>query len=347
VLKHFFIFYLCSVGMLSAAIPRPVDRSFSVQSSTFRSRVVVAEEADATRAYKAQPREVRRLMDRAIRHYTGETTAASAWASLVSTQDTVGIKVFSSPGGESGTRPAVVAAVIEGLLEAGVPARQIIVWDKQFSDLRRAGFLDLAERYQVRVASGAAAGYDESVSYESSLLGNLVWGDLEFSREGDEIGRRSFVTRLVTRDITRLISIAPLLNHNLAGTTGNILNVALGSVDNTLRFERHADRLAVAIPELYALPELGDRVVLNITDALICQFAGEQRTLLHYSTMLNQVWLSADPVALDVKAIRELERQREASRRRARRPAMEIYENAALLELGINDLRAVRIESAP
>jgi hypothetical protein len=347
VLKRFFLFYLCPIWILWAAAPRVSEPSFSLQSSVFRSRIVVAEEPGATQAFKAQPAEVRRLVDRAIQHHTGKQSAASAWGSLVSTQDTVGIKVFSNPGPESGTRPAVVAAVIEGLLAAGVPAQQIIVWDKQLSDLRRAGFMELGRRYQVRVASSASAGYDESAFYESSLIGNLVWGDLEFARDGDEVGRKSFVSRLITRDITKLISITPLLNHNLAGTTGNLLNLTLGSVDNTMRFERHADRLAVAIPELYALPELGDRVVLNITDALLCQYAGEQRSLLHYSTMLNQVWVSADPVALDVLAIRELERQRQTAQHRPRQPSIEVYKNAMLLELGISDLRAVRIERAP
>ena len=57
---------------------------------------------------------------------------------MLSTQDIVGIKVYSSPGADSGTRPAVVAAIIDGLLEAKLPPRNIIVWDKQAEDLRRA-----------------------------------------------------------------------------------------------------------------------------------------------------------------------------------------------------------------
>ena len=45
----------------------------------------------------------------------------------------------------------------------------------------------------------------------------------------------------------------------------------MGSVDNTIRFSTQIDRLVTAVPEIYALPILGDRVVLNIVDALAAQ----------------------------------------------------------------------------
>ena len=68
----------------------------------------------------------------------------------------------------------------------------------------------------------------------------------------------------------------------------------------------------MAVPEIYALPALGDRVALNITDALIGQYEGGARGLLHYSSVLNQLWFSRDPVALDTLAIKELDRERRA-----------------------------------
>jgi len=59
----------------------------------------------------------------------------------------------------------------------------------------------------------------------------------------------------------------------------------------------HSARFAV--PEIYALPVLSDRVALNIVDALICQYQGEERSLLHYTAALNQLRFSRDPVALE------------------------------------------------
>jgi hypothetical protein len=303
-----------------------------------RSRVVIAEEPGAAVAFIPQAEKIPAMIQRGLTHLTGKPTLASAWFSLVSTQDTVGLKVFSAPGPMGGTRPAVVEAVVKSLLAAGQPPRQIVVWDKHLSDLRQAGFFELAERFGVRVAGAAEAGYDEKAQpYESSLLGQLVWGDLEFGQKGDGVGRKSYVSKLVTQQMTKIINITPLLNHNFAGVSGNLWGLAMGSVDNTIRFENDAERLATSVPEIIALPALGDRVVLNIVDALICQYQGEEKTRLHDSAALNQLWFSADPVALDVLSIEELARQRKAANIRAVKSNLELYQNAALLEIGVSD----------
>src|SRR6185436_17973167 len=100
-----------------------------------------------------------------------------------------------------------------------------------------------------------------------------------------------------------------------------------------LRFETDASRLAAAVPEIYAVKEVGDRVVLNIVDALVCQYQGEQRGLLHYSKALNEIRLSKDPVALDVLSLNELDRQRLAAKMASPTNSFELFQNASLLEL--------------
>jgi hypothetical protein len=308
------------------------------------ARVVVVEDRHATEAFEPRRDRVQAMVDRAITNLTEKATLPEAWRSLVSTQDIAGIKVFSEPGPNSGTRQAVVAAVIRGLLSAGLPADHIIVWDKHQKDLRLAGFSNLNKQFGVRLAGSAEAGYDEKTFYETSLLGNLVWGDFEFGRKGEGIGRKSFVSKLVSEQMTKIINITPLMNHNEAGVAGNLFSLALGSVDNTMRFESDRVRLANAVPEIYALPALSDRVVLNIVDALICQYEGEERSLLHYSTPLNQLRFSRDPVALDALSIQELDHQRQIAKAPAVKTNLELYSNAALLELGTNDTNKIQLE---
>ena len=306
--------------------------------------MVIVQNPQATDAFRARPQVVREMVGRGITNLMGRATIGAAWRSLVSTQDVVGIKVFAAPGPNSGTRPAVVAAIVEELLAAGLPPRQIIVWDKDAVDLRLAGFYDLADRYGIRVAGSAQTGYDATTFYESELLGNLVWGDFEFGVKGNGLGRKSFVSRLVSQEMTKIINVTPLLNHNLAGVSGNLYSLATGSVDNLIRFETNPERMARAIPEIYALEALSDHVVLNITDALICQYEGEERGLLHYSAVLNQLWFSKDPVALDRLSLRELERQREASNAPTVKQNIDLYDTAALLQLGVSDLKRIQVE---
>jgi hypothetical protein len=318
---------------------------FSPVSRGPQARVVIVQNDAAVETFRPHPEIVRAMVDRGITNLTGKATAAMAWRSLVSTQDVVGIKVFCSPGPDSGTRRAVAAAVVEGLLAAGLPSERIVVWDKEETDLRLAGFFGLAERYGIRVAGSVQAGWDEKAFYESEILGNLVWGDLEFGKKGDGTGRKSFVSKLVSRELTKIINITPLLNHNLAGVSGHLYSLATGSVDNLIRFEAIPARLARAIPEIYALEKLSDKVVLNITDALICQYEGEERGLLHYSVALNQLRFSKDPVALDMLSIKELDRQRQAAKAPELKPNIELYDTAALLELGVSDLKRIQVET--
>ena len=309
-----------------------------------RVRVVTTHDAQATDAFEPRPERVRRMVECGLTNLTGKPSLVAAWRSLVSTQDVVGIKVYSRPGPQGGTRPAVVAALVEGLLATGIPARHIIVWDKETIDLRLAGFFELAARYGIRVAGSAQTGYDPKVYYDSPILGNLVWGDLEFGKKGKGVGRRSFVSKLVTHEMTKIVNVAPLLNHNLASVSGCLYSLATGSVDNLVRFESEPRLLAEAVPDIYNLPELSDRVVLNIVDALICQYEGAERSLLHYSATLNQLRFSKDPVALDVLSLRELERQRQAAKAPKVKPNLDLYNNAGLVKLGVSDVRRIQVD---
>jgi hypothetical protein len=317
----------------------------TLQPESSRARIVIVEDPSATDAFKPRAEHVEAMVNRGMTNLTGKATPVEAWSSIVATQDVVGIKVYSAPGRHSGTRPVVAAAVAQGLIAAGLPPRNIVIWDKLESDLRAAGFFELEEQLGIRVVGSTRAGWDETNYYETSLIGNLVFGDLEFGKEGEVVGKKSFITKLVTRDITKIINLTPLLNHNEAGVCGSLYSLTLGSVDNMLRFENDPRRLAKAVPEIYTLPAFYDRVVLNIVDALICQYEGGQRGLLHYSVVLDQLRFSRDPVALDVLSIKELDRQRRNARASNVRPNLELYRNASLLELGVSELSKMQIET--
>jgi hypothetical protein len=319
---------------------------FSLHATNAATRVVIVENSNAVSDFQPDAAIVQDMVNRGLTNLTGRAKAAEAWRSLVSTQDVVGIKVCSEPGEISGTRPAVVAAVAHGLLDAGVPPDHIIIWDKHADDLRASGFSRLAAQLGVRTAGAADAGYDPTNFYnpDTATIGNLVWGDWEFGKKGEGVGRKSFISELVSRQITKIISVAPLLNDNVIGVSGHLYSLAMASVDNTFRFEGDPGRLAKAVPEIYFLLALDDRVVLNITDALIGQYEGGERGLLHYSSVPDQLWFSRDPVALDTLAVRELDRERRAAKAPEFTPHLEIYANAVLLQLGVSDPAKIQVE---
>ncbi len=338
---HFSLFLL--LGWL---LPASAEDLLAPHTTSSAARIVIAQGENLLDKFLPNDTRVAETFSRGLAQFTRTTNSADAWRSLVTTNDTVGIKVFSEPGPLTGTRPAVVRAVVQSLRAAGIPAEKIILWDKHTADLRRAGFFELGSELGISVLGAVESGYDTNVFYlpDSPVIGALVWGDVEFGKTNYGAGKKSFVSKLVSQRLTKIISIAPLINENDASLCGHFFSLALGSVDNTRRFEGNGERLATALPEIYALPAIGDRVVLHVTDALIGQHQGGPATYLQFSTVLQQLWFSHDPVALDTLALQELIRER----RRHDAPLLpnnfQIYTNATLLQLGISDPAKIQME---
>lgn len=334
------------IACFSPSAPGGETPRLSTSTSTApRARVVSVSDPLATEALKPVPFKVHQLVQRGIVAFTGKLNPVDAWRSIVNTQEVIGIKVFSFPGSHAGTRVSVVEGIVQGLLAAAVPNTNIVVWDRRLADLQRGGFGVLADRYGVRLQGSVDSGWDEKVFYESPILGHLIFGDREFQATGENLARKSHVTTLLTDEIKKVINVTPLLNHNSAGVCGNLYSLALGSIDNSLRFDGDAGKLAMVVPEIYSLEPVGDRVVLNIVDALVCQYQGEQVGYLHYSTAFNQLRFSTDPVALDVLSISDI--QEEKARRfempQVRTNRFKLYEIAELLEIGIADLKRIDV----
>ncbi|MBC8243433.1 MAG: DUF362 domain-containing protein [Verrucomicrobia bacterium] len=322
---------LAPLGQAQEAAPPP------------KPRILLVEDKSALREFEVDAVKVAEMVAEGLKRLTGRPSAAAAWLTLVTPADTVGIKVNSGPGPIGGTRKPVVDAVVRGLLEARLAPDRIIIWDQSLASLRAAGYDGLAKRHGVRLAGSQDAGWDESVAYESPIVGTLVSGDLGFERGGEKSSRKSHLSRLLTGEMTRIISICPLINHNRAGVSGHLVGLVDGSMDNSRRFGTSASILAVSVPEILALEDaeqrrlLGDRLVLSITDALFCQYLGQSKCLLHYTAALGQLRFSTDPVALDVFSIEELQRQRERFEVDFSPPDSALYRNAALIQLGESD----------
>src|SRR6185436_7778450 len=210
------------------------------------NRVVIVENANATDAFQPRLEILRQMVDQGIAKLLTTSNASAAWRELATPEDVLGLKVYCAPGRNCGTRPALAGAVIEGLIAAGFRASNIVVWDKHRSELRRAGFFDLATRYGVAVEGAADMGWDSTNYYEAPLVGHLLFGDLDFGNKDEGAGRKSFLSKLITRRITKIIQLTPLLNHNTAGVCGNLYGLAMGSVDNTARFEAESPHMATA-----------------------------------------------------------------------------------------------------
>ena len=331
------ILFLLTLCHLKAA-------ELSIPTTTTNKPIIEVYDPQATHNLLPQLEQVQAMVDQGLIELAGQPDIINAWQTLVQSNDVVAIKVYSSPGPSTGTRAAVVEAVVHDLIESAVVRTNIIIWDHSIVDLEKAGFGTLARRLGVRIQGALQAGYNESDFYEFALVTGLHFGDLEFGRTDDGVGRKSFLTKLLGPEVTKIISIAPASNKSSTGVTGHLYSMTLSSVDNSWRFETNPSTFSWAMPELYAKQSIGDRVVLCITDALICQYEGEDTTLLHYSAVANELYIGTDPVALDLLAIKLLKKQRDLTSSFQVTPDLNLYRNAALLQLGEDNLDLVPIK---
>lgn len=229
---------------------------------------------------------------------TGAGDLAAAWKRFVGPADTVGIKVNSLGGPQCSTSPEMVREIIRGLKSAGVAEEQIVVFDRFGLHLRRVGYRHNPGPQGVRSFGSegwlSPAGYDPEVYYEAD--------------PGPD--RRSHLTNIVTRMVTRLINVPVLKDHNVTGITAALKNVAFGVVNNTARFHPLGGDPAVA--DIWAMPQVGAKVVVTLLEALRAQFDQGPVGNANFSWNPARLFLSVDPVALDTVALRVIEEKRAA-----------------------------------
>ena len=342
----FVVLGLAIASRAGASEPAPVTLP---ATGTNRASVTVVYDPLATDAFSPNRSIVRKMVESGMVNLTGKSTSDEAWRTLVLTNDIVGFKVTAGPGPVSGTRTSVVRALVESLLQSGFPPDRIIIWDKRMADLRNGGWTTLASDLGVHCEGSEESDWDPAKYYESPMPARLIAGDLEFGlKNKDGIGRRSHLTKLLTQRISKIISVAPVLSHNFTGVNGHLTGLALGSIDNALRFAGEPDRLAEVIPEICALDDLMPKVVFGVSDALICQYRGEETTLLHYAKALNELRFSRDLVALDSLALADVELARAEQRSGTEKPRLtELYANAELIEMGVASRDRIDLRRIP
>jgi uncharacterized protein (DUF362 family) len=233
---------------------------------------------------------VRKMVADGICKLAGSATSALAWKSFFSPDDVVGIKINCLFGKGASTHFDVVDAIVEGLLSAGLPARNIIIWDRSMGDLTRAGY-------------GVKIGGPEP----RCLASDQEWGD--------EIANGSFkgrLTTILTRDITALINVPILKSHGTMGITCALKN-HFGSISNPGQY--HDDSRNAAIADINSLPAIKDKTRLVIVDALR-PLADGGPGLSKPDTLWDcgSVLMSTDPVAADYVGWRIIEKRRKELR---------------------------------
>ncbi len=288
------------------------------------------ENGQAIADYEPNPGTVRRMVDDLVMAVTREPTVASAWESLVKPSDIVGIKVCANGAPLFSTHPAVVNAIVAGLMDAGVPPQNIVVWDREQNLLKLAGFRSRFGGYRLMWSEG---NYDPKAVITSPISGKLIYGDLLFvskqpdilreeaphdrqekEKKGprilDNLSDESHLSSVLTHSVTKVINVPVLSDHFLCGLSGALFNMTIQNLDNWRRLVQDPVNGDPSIPEAYADPRVSDKVVLNIMDGLIALYAGGPMGDANYAIHFGTLYASKDPVALDAIALKMIDQWR-------------------------------------
>jgi uncharacterized protein (DUF362 family) len=244
------------------------------------------------KAYDAKgapdPQPVKVMVDQAVMTLTGAASALEAWKSLFKPTDKVGLKPNSLGRELCWTHPATVDAIIEGLLSAGVPYGNMYMWDMW-------GF----------EASPLSSRYRKSPMKIKPIK---AWG---FERKAHTIpsGPPVNFTKALTA-VDAVVNLPVIKDHDLAGVTCALKNMAFGSIPNPWAFHatRSGERLCdPMVPEIYALGPIKDKVRLIVADAFSVIIDGGPKGNPRGLRKLHSVFAATDPVAMDRVALKIIE----------------------------------------
>ncbi|QSR88631.1 DUF362 domain-containing protein [Methylacidiphilum caldifontis] len=348
---------------------------YSIQAAE-KHRVIVVENSASISGYEVNPSLVKAMFQSALKSYTLKSSVKEAWTTFfhISPKDVIGIKINATGGTVMSTRKALVNAIAESLIEAGVPSQHIIVWDKYEDDLYNASYLPLDENSRFFVKSVIPqTGFDPKVFYVNEILGKLIWGDMLFQglkpsptqikqpSDSEEnvarlyekgvpvsslerrVSNKSFYARLVTQICSKIINVPVLSDSSNIGLNGCLASLALGMVDNTRRFQGEGVWGDPAVAEILDQPLVRKKTILHVMDALIAGFAGGPQFNPEYSVVLGTIYLSTDPVAIDSLVLPLLDSWRQNARIPPLSPCAHYIQTAEDYGLGTANRKNIQV----
>lgn len=257
-------------------------------ASRGKSRVVIARDpmlrgsgagVDTNRLLK--------VLDRAIQSLYGCDSVPEAWGKVAARGQVVGLKVNCLGGRGISTCVSLVDAVCDRLQRAGIPPRDIVIWDRLNSDLESAGFKIVSQRERIRCLGNDEWGYEEDLASSGSVASRM--------------------SRALTRVCDVVINLPVLKDHGIVGVTGALKNL-FGAIHNPNKYHINAGNPYVA--DVYMLPPIREKVRLTICDGTTAQYEGGPPYMPQWAWPFNGLIVATDPVALDQTVWRIIEQKR-------------------------------------
>ena len=314
------------VAVLRIAGKMPLLEAAERTVAPGKSRVVIARDA-ALRGTgtTVDSGRVLSLLDRAMQSLFDLDLPAEPWKKLVHPGETVGLKVNALGGRGLSSSVQLVEAICERLQEAGIRARDIIVWDRDTDELERVGFHFSTASNRVQCFGTDRLGYEEKLATYGSVGSRL--------------------SKILTQRCDVLINVPVLKDHDGAGVTIAMKNM-YGAIHNPNKY--HPNGCDPYIADVNMLPAIRAKMRLTICDATTASYEGGPGYKPQYCWHDNALIISQDPVALDRTGWQVIERKRTEKKLKTleadgRSPRYIATAADAQHRLGTNDPRRIEV----
>ena len=288
------------------------DRKPGIPGS-YPGRVIAIENPACLVSGKYQAAPVRQTIERGMKELTQAPSWQEAWRSFFQKGDVVGIKVSPVGGPLLSSDASVLRSLIDGLNQAGVSNGNILVFSRYREEIVEAGidkWLPSGVRFDapslrydnVQLDMG---GYDANHFMEMALL-----------KPGDSPTdvhlRRSYVSKIVTSRVNKIINLPVLKHHQSAGVTICLKNMSHGFVNNVNRSHvtPTLNACGIFIPSVVSLPVIREKVVLHVVDAVKASYHGGPGAKPQFVWEPKTLLFGTDPVAIDKTGLKMIDAKR-------------------------------------
>ncbi len=268
----------------------------------YPGRVIAVEHAGCIVSGDYQPETVHQMMDRGMKELTGAPTAQDAWRALFQKGDVVGIKVSPVGGPKLCSDVSVIHSIFDGLNQAGVSDENIVVFNRYREEAVDCG-MDKWVRPGMRFTAASPAYNDVQLDMDGYDANHFM--EMAIVKPGDDPNnprsRRSYVAKVVTTQVNKIINLPVLKHHQSAGVTITLKNMSHGFVNNVNRSHMTptANACGMFIPSVVSLPIIRQKVVLHVVDAVRASYHGGPSGKPQFIWEPKTLYFGTDPVALD------------------------------------------------
>jgi len=282
---------------LSQPIPSPLG-----MPGLFPGRVVEVSSSEAIVRNRVSQPLIKEMLERGMKELTGENLAQAAWAKFVEPKDIVGIKINPSGAPACCSSPEIVREIVTGVQSVGVPAGNIIVYDRYAYEIDIGSYQALVPP-NVKVV-GVQDAFTETAGYDMA-----IYCDANFFGEWET---RSYMASVVARGVTKIINVPTMKDHSAAGVTGCLKNLGYGTFNNVARSHRapysFTDPL---IGVMCSVEPLRSKAVLHILDGMRQVWHGGPLTQVQdFIYPAGMLYVATDPVAMDTLELEAIEKKR-------------------------------------